>query len=93
MSSNSMRFCRRLNRDSLAKSVVGLAEIFLGGDKRLPLYSPEIILITYTVTVTLLPVTGIVVRCENIAHLQTGMVLQFLLLVDKVDKLLCIQVA
>ena len=44
--SSSIRLLSRLNRLSFAKSVVGLAVIFLGGDIRRPPYIPEIILIT-----------------------------------------------
>ena len=42
--SKSRRLLSRLNRLSLAKSVVGLAVIFLGGDNRRPPYVPLIIL-------------------------------------------------
>ena len=43
MPSKSRRLLSRLNKLSLAKSVVGLAVIFLGGDKRRPPYMPLII--------------------------------------------------
>ena len=46
LSSKSRRLFKRLNRLSLAKSVVGRAVIFLGGDNRRPLYLPLIIRIT-----------------------------------------------
>ena len=46
-SSKSIRLLRRLKRLSLAKSVVGLAVIFLGGDNRRPLYFPLMILIFF----------------------------------------------
>ena len=77
-----MRLLSRLNRLSLAKSVVGLAVIFLGGDNRRPPYVPEIMRISKLSTLNfqlnamrLFPVTCVVVRSVDVADLQTGIVL------------------